>query len=243
MFSGKPVIGVMPLYDYKRESYWMLPGYLQALEEHGAIALMLPLTDQHDILDYFLETCDGFLFTGGQDVDPALYGQRRIPACGQVSPLRDSMEQYILTRAIAANRALLGICRGLQLMNALYGGTLYQDLPTEYPSAIDHHMSAPYDRAAHAVQLSPDSPLQRLLRTDELPVNSYHHQGICELSGAFHAMAIAPDGLTEAIYMPDKPFVWGVQWHPEFSYQRCAASRKIFAVFVAAAKKNACSYF
>lgn len=133
MFKGKPVIGVMPLLDEERDSYWMLPGYMKGLEEQGAIPLMPPLTGNADMLDYFLESCDGFILTGGQDVSPALYGQESSERCGIVSGLRDRMDAYILRGAVQRDKAVLGICRGHQLMNAVFGGTLYQDLPRKLP--------------------------------------------------------------------------------------------------------------
>lgn len=236
MFADKAVIGVIPLWDDEKQSYWMLPGYMTGLEAAGAIPMMLPLTDCTTELDYFLEACDGFVLTGGHDVDPAVYGAVRSAHCGQSIQLRDDMEQYLLTSAVAADKAVLGICRGIQLMNAVYGGTLYQDLPSEHISNIVHQMKPPYDRCAHTVILTPDTPLHTLLQADSCPVNSYHHQAIRRLAPLFSVMATAPDGIVEGIYMPDRRFVWGVQWHPELSYQTSPQSAQIFAALVAAAK-------
>lgn len=236
MYKERAVIGLMPLYDDEKQSYWMLPGYMDVLQREGGIPMMLPLTTDETELDYFLESCDGFVLTGGHDVSPSMYLQTPLPVCGITSPLRDQMDAYILKGAVERDKAVLGICRGLQLMNAAYGGTLYQDIPTQCPSEVDHHMAAPYDRGAHIVYLRAGSPLQQLLETDFCSVNSCHHQGICELAPAFSAMAKAPDGMVEAIYMPDKRFVWGVQWHPEFFYLNSAENCAIVRAFVDAAK-------
>ena len=238
MNQKSAVIGVMPLWDAQRESYWMVPGYLQGLEQQGAVPLMLPLTDAPRELDYFLESCDGFLLTGGQDLDPAQYDRQDTGLCGETCPLRDRMDRYILTQAVERGKAVLGICRGLQLMNAAYGGTLYQDLPTQHPSPVSHQMKPPYDRAAHQVALVEGTPLQQLLGVSSCGVNSYHHQGIDRLAAAFRPMAQAPDGLVEGIYMPHKPFVWAVQWHPEFSYRTDGNSQKLFQAFVQAARRE-----
>lgn len=236
MIKGKPMIGVMPLMDEARDSYWMLPGYMSGVEEQGAVPLMLPLTDRPEELDCFLELCDGFILTGGQDVSPALYGAEPSPYCGTACGLRDRMDRYILLQAEKRDKAVLGICRGIQLMNAVYGGTLYQDLPAEFPSDVDHHMLPPYNCPAHQVELLPGTPLHGLLQRDSLAVNSYHHQAVRSLAAPFRPMAVAPDGLIEGIYMPDRSFVWGIQWHPEFSYRTSPESREIFKAFVQAAK-------
>lgn len=115
------------------------------------------------------------------------------------------------------------------------GGTLYQDLPMEYPSEIEHAMKAPYDRAAHTVHIWPMTPLSTLLEKTELGVNSCHHQAIKSLAPGLVEMARSEDGLVEAVYMPNKSFVWAVQWHPEFSFHSDENSRKIFSAFVVAA--------
>lgn len=238
MFKARPIIGVMPLYDKERDSYWMVPGYMKSLEEVGAIPLMLPLTENPEELDYFLKTCDGFLLTGGQDVTPELYGEEKKPVCGETSALRDQMDKYILIHAVELDKPVLGICRGIQLMNAVFGGSLYQDLPTEFESEIAHHMSPPYDRMAHTVGIVKDTPIYQILQKEQISVNSYHHQAVKKIADGFEKMAVSTDGLTEGIYMPGKRFVWGIQWHPEFSYKKSEDSRKILEAFLEAAKQE-----
>lgn len=232
MFNKKPVIGIMPLYDDEKNSYWMLPEYMKGLEGAGAITLMLSLTDDSDKLDYFVEICDGFLLTGGHDISPELYGEKRSERCGITNILRDNMDKYILERAVDKNMAVLGICRGIQIMNGVYGGTLYQDLESEFSSNLEHHMEPPYDRGIHSVSIVENTPLHNILNKSKCDVNSYHHQAIKDLGSAFKIMAKADDGIIEGIYMPDKKFVLGVQWHPEFSYKVNEDSRKIFSAFV-----------
>ena len=236
MFRNQPVIGICPLYDEKKESYWMLPGYMKMLEDAGAVPLMLPLTVDGDVLEYFLEACDGFIIPGGQDVSPAVYGSETLAVCGVTVPERDSMDARILREAMARDRAVLAICRGHQLMNAALGGTLYQDLPTQFPSRVSHRMEPPYDGVAHEVALIPGTPLAKLLGTEKLGVNSRHHQAIRDLAPGLKAQAVAPDGLIEAVYVPDRQFVWGLQWHPEHAWQVSAENRKIVKAFVRAAK-------
>lgn len=231
----KPLIGVTPLYDGDKNSFWMIPGYMQGLEAAGAVPVMLPLTADKDELLQLAETCDGFLFTGGQDVSPELYGENRKPECGEECKLRDISETILFRAALDADKPVLGICRGIQFINAYLGGSLYQNLPGEHPSNTEHHMSPPYDRAVHNVSLMQESPLYELLGVKAFGVNSYHHQAIKTLAPKLCEMARSQDGLIEAVYMPDKKFVWAFQWHPELSYLTDEKSLKIFKAFVNAA--------
>ena len=232
----KPLIGVTPLFDREKDSYWMLPGYFLALEEVGAVPVMLPLTNDEAVLKRLVETLDGFLVAGGQDVSPSVYGEQQKPTCAETCPERDAMETVLLRLLWDADKPVFGICRGLQILNAHLGGTLFQDLITEHPSDTNHRMAAPYDRAEHTVSLYRNAPLYALLNAETIGVNSCHHQAIKTLAPALQPMAIAPDGLTEAVYAPDKRFVWAVQWHPEFFFRKDENSRTIFAAFVNAAR-------
>ena len=143
------------------------------------------------------------------------------------------MEGLLLRLALEKDKPVLGICRGIQFLNAALGGTLYQDLPAERPSEVVHHQEPPYDQPSHPVALLPGTPLEKLMGAGALPVNSCHHQGLKDLAPGLSPMATAEDGLVEAVWMPDARFVWAVQWHPEFAF-RTEASRRIFGAFVAA---------
>ena len=231
----RPVIGLVPLVDIQRESFWMLPGYMDGLAEAGGLPIMLPLTDEEEQIDQVTALCDGFLFTGGQDVDPSIYGEEKDTACGECCPERDAMEVKLLHAALRDDKPIFGICRGIQFINAALGGTLYQDLRSQHPSEIEHHQRPPYDVPVHTVTPIPSTPLAALLGDRAFAVNSYHHQAVKELAPAWSVMAVAPDGIIEAAYMPDKRFVWAVQWHPEFSFRVDESSRKLFLSFVRAA--------
>ncbi|MBP7185864.1 MAG: gamma-glutamyl-gamma-aminobutyrate hydrolase family protein [Ruminococcus sp.] len=231
--SQKPVIGVIPLIDYVKSSYWMLPGYFGGIIEAGGLPVMLPLTSENTHIEQFTEICSGFLFTGGQDVSPEIYSARKIGACGECSPERDAMETLLLKYAMQLDKPVLGICRGIQFINASLGGTLWQDIPSQFSDTITHCQKPPYDVPIHEVNVRADSPLYDLLKADTIPVNSYHHQGVRALSPELLSMAEAPDGLIEAVYAPNKKFLWAVQWHPEFSYLKDGNSRLIFREFVA----------
>lgn len=228
----KKVIGVVPLWDDEKESLWMLPNYLDAILSENALPIVFPLTTDEKDIKQLASMCDGILFTGGHDVSPSVYGEQKRDVCGEPCAARDTMEGILLDICIQAQKPALGICRGIQFFNAYLGGTLYQDLPTDSPSTVEHHMSAPYDKYIHTVSLIKETPLYDLLRVDTLPVNSYHHQAIANLSPKLKPMAIAEDGIVEAVYLPEHPFLWAVQWHPEFLYGCDEPSKKIFREFL-----------
>lgn len=232
----RPVVAVMPLVDDERESLWMLPGYMNALREAGAVPFMPALTIDRQEIDQIFGMCDGLVMTGGHDVNPECYGESDRYGNLHCCDARDEMEFALLERAVASDKPVLGICRGLQIMNVFCGGTLYQDLPSEHPSDVDHHQHPPYDRPAHHVRLCEYTSLFDDLQVNVLAVNSYHHQAIHDLAQGLVAMAISEDGLVEAIDRPESRYFRAVQWHPEFLYEADEPSRCIFRSFV-----NACT--
>lgn len=229
-----PVIGLIPLYDDGKESYWMLPGYMKVLEKCGALPVMLPLTSDEMILKQAFGMCDGLLLTGGHDVGPYVYGKEASKECGIPCKARDEMESILFGYALEMDKPVLGICRGIQFMNAYLGGDLYQDLPTEYDCKVEHHMEPPYDRAAHKVEVLEGSLLADIIGAGIHEVNSYHHQAVKELAEPLKTMAVSEDGLIEAVSVKDKKFMVGVQWHPEFSYEVNEKSVKLIQAFVGA---------
>ena len=229
--SERPIIGVVPLWDSEKSSLWMLPGYMDGLIEAGAVPVMLPMASDDSAMRSIIDRLDGFLLTGGQDVSYLLYGEPRHEKCGEICDMRDKMELALAKRALEADKPLFGICRGLQFLNVFCGGTLYQDLPSEFDSSIGHDMVAPYDRAVHSVELN--SYLAKLLGADKLEVNSLHHQGIKALAPSLEACAKASDGLIEAVRAPGRNFILAVQWHPEFALE-WESSKKLFLAFVKA---------
>ena len=233
----KPIAGVMPLWDDEKDSIWMLPGYLDGINQAGAIPLIFPFSIDEEELSQLTELCDGFLFTGGHDVSPRLYHEQPMEGIISCCEKRDQMETIVLKKAMEGDKPVLGICRGIQLINAALGGTLYQDLPFQHPSETNHHGHAPYDRPVHDVEVYRDSPLYGCLGKEILPVNSYHHQAVKDIAKGLKVMAAAPDGIVEALYKPDQHFLWAVQWHPEFAYRTDEYSRKIFNAFVDAMKR------
>ena len=185
----RPIIGVMPLWDEKKNSLWMLPGYLDGLEDAGATPVVFPLIEDKDELARLVDMCDGILLTGGHDVTPGIYGE--VPLAGTVScAKRDHMEKLVLEDVMLKDKPVLGICRGIQLVNALLGGTLYQDLPTQRPSQTDHHQTPPYDVPVHEVVIKEGTPLFECLGLDRIKVNRYHHQAVKDVAAKLKVMAV-----------------------------------------------------
>lgn len=224
-----PVIGVTPLWDLDKKSQWMLTEYTESIRRSGGIPVILPFEIDDAQAAQLAALCDGFLFTGGQDVAPSVYGETAaLPLV--TCPKRDELELKMLQAALALDKPIFGICRGLQFINAALGGTLWQDLLSQHPSAIVHRQGKPYDRPVHPVRLT--GPLADLLGKKELEVNTLHHQAIRELAPGLEPMADAPDGLVEAFCYPAHRFLWAVQWHPEYLFESDADSRALFVRFI-----------
>lgn len=206
----------MPMEEPFRSHYHLTNAFnLSAVVRAGGIPVLPPYLGEAAARE-LMERADGLMLTGGADLSPALYGEAPLPQCGAIQPERDASDLLLLRTALALRRPVLCICRGCQLANVFFGGTLYQDLPAQYPGALAHSDYPGYAcPSAHAVDLLPDTPLAALLAESRIGVNSLHHQAIRTLAGVLRPMARSEDGVTEAWYHPGLPFCWGLQWHPE----------------------------
>ena len=204
--------------------------YIESLARAGAGMRWVELSDPEQAVQDAL-TCDGLLLPGGGDMDPKFYGQARIPACGEPNLLRDAAEPLLLRAFLAADKPVLGICRGIQVMNAVLGGDLYQDIkPFEHLPHNDHWAKV------HTVTVRRGTLLSRILGQDTVLVNSQHHQAVDRVAPGFTLAALSEDGIVEAIEKPDARFCLGVQWHPEWLSDADPAMQSLFDAFV-----NACS--
>jgi putative glutamine amidotransferase len=215
--------------------------YIRALTSAGALPWMIPLVgDDEDTLRAVYDELDGVFLPGGADIDPASYGQERHPRCDKSDPFRDRVELALARWAIPDHKPVLGVCRGLQLMNLACGGSLYQDLADQFAGAIKHDYF-PFggqfarDYLAHEVDVAKGSRLAEIFGAGALKVNSMHHQGIREIGSGLVATAVAPDGLVEGIEAADDSYLVGVQWHPEALTDGDAHSRRLFRSFIEAA--------
>ena len=204
--------------------------YIESLARAGAGMRWVELSDPEQAVQDAL-TCDGLLLPGGGDMDPKFYGQARIPACGEPNLLRDAAEPLLLRAFLAADKPVLGICRGIQVMNAVLGGDLYQDIkPFEHLPHNDHWAKV------HTVTVRRGTLLSRILGQDTVLVNSQHHQAVDRVAPGFTLAALSEDGIVEAIEKLDARFCLGVQWHPEWLSDADPAMQGLFDAFV-----NACS--
>ena len=204
--------------------------YMESLARAGAGMRWVELSDPEQAVQDAL-TCDGLLLPGGGDMDPKFYGQERIPACGEPNLLRDAAEPLLLRAFLAADKPVLGICRGIQVMNAVLGGDLYQDIkPFEHLPHNGHWAKV------HTVTVRRGTLLSRILGQDTVLVNSQHHQAVDRVAPGFTLAALSEDGIVEAIEKPDARFCLGVQWHPERLSDADPRQQAIFDRFVEACR-------
>ena len=243
----KPLIGVTPDFNAgdrkewggREPTYFLRARYVRAIEDLGGIPLVLPLVADLDARRRLLTHIDGLLLTGsGPDLAPELYGERQQYKFHVMSQRRATFELEMAQLARAADLPLLGICGGMQALNVAFGGSLYQDIGAQQSRPLQHRQSASATQLSHAVKIAPKSLLHRIVKTVSLRVNSSHHQSVKEVAPSLTASAVAPDGIIEAIESPSQRFLLGVQWHPEFLFDRHQRHRLLFDAFLKAAQRR-----
>jgi putative glutamine amidotransferase len=222
-------------------SWVMNDRYLVVLASVGAAPILLPLLDaEPDALRSIYERLDGLFLAGGVDVDPASYGAPQHETTGRTDAARDAVELALTRWALQDGRPILGVCRGLQILNVARGGTLVQDTTLLHPDAIKHDyfptQGFARDHLAHDIVPERGTRLAEIFGAAPFAVNSMHHQGIEVLANGFVATGHAPDGLIEALETEGEEWVVGVQWHPESLIDRDEATRRLFEEFVEAAR-------
>ncbi|HEX2441896.1 MAG TPA: gamma-glutamyl-gamma-aminobutyrate hydrolase family protein [Methylomirabilota bacterium] len=238
-----PLIGITTsvTVDKIPERAYVNGTYIRAVQEAGGIPLLLTPHFTPEVQAALWQRLDGLILTGGGDIEPERFGEARHPAVDDVSPARDDLEIGLTQRALSDDVPLFAICRGIQVLNVALGGTLVQDIPSEWPNALVHSQKAPRHEPTHAVKVMGEGTrLGRVLGTLEVDVNSMHHQAIKQLGEGLREVAWAPDGIVEGVEMPgEHRFVLGVQWHPEELVGHDQAARNLFAAIVEAARRRA----
>jgi putative glutamine amidotransferase len=234
----KPLIGIgsdVVQKNGERDRAFVYTTYIESLKRAGAVPVLIP--PQPENAADILEGIDGILLAGGDDCDPAEYGEEKHPSCEPMDPRRQHNDLGLARLARERGIPTLGICLGVQVMNVAAGGTLIQDIGSAIGTDIDH-ASEPSGRHRHDVHIEAATKLGRILGVRELNVNSSHHQAVGRVAGGLRVTAQAPDGVVEGLEDPSHPFYVGVQWHPEDMPDESSATA-IFGAFVEAARKHA----
>ena len=227
----KPIIGILTEVDLDKNTRVLFP-YVGAIERSGGVPIVLPYCDCEEVRDEFVKMCDGFLFAGGSDINPERYGDEVRNVYGELMLYRDEMDFDMFHRAFESKKPILAICRGAQLANAALGGTLYQDIPTECPSDVQHRQLESKNEHSHYASITEGTPLHKLMGKDRIRINSFHHQALKTLGKGLLPMATADDGLIEAVYLDGDQYLVGYQWHPERLYDSDNYHKLIFDEFI-----------
>lgn len=209
---------------------------VEAIVKAGGLPIILPSVDPSDVADY-LPLFDGVAFLGGFDVDPTFYNEEPHLRLGKTYRKRDLFEIELLRQSVAQNKAILGICRGLQLINVGLGGTLYQDLSEDPTAKLKHSQAAMGNQPSHHITIDPTSILSDLMGVRPY-VNSRHHQAVKDVAPTLTAIAKADDQVIEALESTTSDQIVAVQWHPENMYKHHEESRQIFVNFIQRAAKR-----
>lgn len=241
----RPLIGIIPQLDIENpfRHVRLFPQYQRSIERAGGIGVMLPFTNDKEVMKEMANSFDGFLFTGGQDINPELYGQKEgnyLTMSTGYAPERDDFESAFYPILKELNKPILAICRGFQIINVLHGGTILQDLPYE-PYDGNFVLHPAWDSEGnfvHEIYVRPNTKLREIMRDDVIPVNSYHHQGIGKVGEGLTISGVSPDGLVEAFDIDDLDYGVGVQWHPEVLFDNNFDDGRLFKSFIEECRKR-----
>lgn len=234
----KPLIGITSVHNDRDNLNQLSLSYSLAVEEAGGIPLIIPSLKGEKNIKELVKYFDGLLLSGGLDPDPVIFGEEPLPEQGEIGPERDRLEIILVKEALSKGVPLLGICRGMQILNLAAGGSIYQDINTQRKKVLKHMQEAPRYYPTHQVSVMPESRLAGILKEISCRVNSFHHQAVNRVASGFAAAAYAPDGVIEAMESLGETFVLGVQWHPETMRTRDKKMSKIFKHFISASRRQ-----
>lgn len=222
--SYQPLIGITPQYEIERERAWIRSSYTGAVIRAGGIPVILDQYEDKAVLEALLPRLDGILFTGGVDINPKLYGEEVDPKCGEIADVRDAFEVRLMEVVEQYDIPVFGICRGIQSLNVLCGGSLHQHR--------DNHQGVRHD-----VDITEGTRLHAIIGKTKINANSFHHQCVKAIAPGLIVTAHAEDGTIEAIERPGERFFVGVQWHPELLSANEEDHHALFCAFIGAARE------
>lgn len=232
---ARACIGITTAHNTEQDYYYCRNTYVGGVRQAGGVPLLLPpLTDREALLSCAGKV-DALLLSGGGDLRPFLFGEEPQRKLGEFDPERDDFEIGMLRLMIDLGKPVLGICRGIQVINVALGGTLYQDLGSQQPQSLQHQQQAPRRYPTHSVAVRQNSRLASIMGTAKLRVNSLHHQAIKDPAPGLQVTAWAEDGVVEGVEAPGQPWLLGVQWHPEAMWEHDQAAASLFSALVRAA--------
>ena len=235
----QPVIGITTFESTNPDGLptsLLLQAYIHAIMQAGGVPVMIPSMLAEQGWNVLYERLDGILFSGGGDIAPEYYHGENHQRVAGIDPLRDTIEFNLLRAVVDDGKPFLGICRGIQTVNVGLGGTLYEHLGEQFRGEIDHtYPSTMRTTLVHEVKIEEGTRIAEVVGEPILKVNSLHHQGLRDVAPNLRVVAHAPDGLVEAVELPDHPFGLAVQWHPEWMTDQLS-TRKLFKAFVDAAR-------
>jgi len=236
----KPLIGITTRLDfneYGQEQILLRKAYAKAVMNAGGVPVLIPSMIAEDGWDALYSRLDGILFSGGGDIGLEYSPGEPHPRIGEVDLERDSVEMRLIQTSASDGKPFLGICRGAQVLNVALGGTLYTHIPDQLPNALDHDYPGNMRTIlVHQVKIEEGTRIAGIFGEPILKVNSLHHQGLKDIAPSLRVTGHAPDGLVEAVELPDHPFGLAVQWHPEWLTDQ-ESTRNLFRKFVEAAGK------
>jgi len=240
--SSHPLIGITSSLVRNRAGSMVCQvgqAYTGAVQSAGGIPMLIPVGLDDAQLSALVKRLDGVLFTGGADIDPQRFNGAPHPGVYGISPERDTLEFSMLDKALSTDKPLLAICRGIQVLNVAFGGSLYTHLADQRENTLKHDWfpGYPRDRLSHTVSLTCGSRLHNIYGQDDIRVNSLHHQGIQRIGDGLEAIAFANDGLVEGLSVTGASFALGVQWHPE-CLPDDPGTQKLFGTFIKACESH-----
>jgi putative glutamine amidotransferase len=239
----RPLIGIPAQADYRDTSHRPIYGnnrtYIHAVESAGGIPVLIPMLSDIRLLEALFDHLDGLLLSGGVDLQPQLFHEQPHPCLGEVDERLDEMELFLVQRALQLDMPILGVCRGMQLLNVALGGNLYQDIEAQCPGSLNHcRRELPRNTLTHTVYIEEGSRAAQIFGTNEIWINSLHHQAANEPGEGVRISGRAEDGIAELLEVPGYPFVFGIQGHPEELYTTEPSAARLFAAFIQACNER-----